>query len=136
MILSIKKGKAMKKILSLILTLSFVLILVGCGNSSIDIIKKDGKKYIVLPESKQEVHCYEMYEAYLDEVDAGLLKAAEKKITKEALEYADKVVFGLVESDGELFLYTEVIVELDPSETTDEECGDHEHKMFKERITK
>ena len=114
-----------------------MLSLAACGDSSADIVKKkDGKTYIVLPESKQEVHCYEMYEAYLDEVDAGLLKAAEKKITKEALEYADKVVFGLVESDGELFLYTEVIVELDESETTDDICGDHEHKMFQERITK
>ena len=127
----------MRKIISIILAVIFLLTLVGC-NTVMDeyLTKKNGETYLVLPDSKAEVHFPNGYEKYLEKIDMELLKAAEKKIRDEALEYTDEVVFILQDEEGELYLYTEIIVELDPSETTDEECGDHEHKIFKERITK
>ena len=115
-----------------------MLSLAACGDSSADIIKKkDGKTYIVLPDSKQEIACYDYCEVYLDEVDAELLKAAEKKISEDVSEYDDDVMFDITAEDGELYLYSEVIVYVDESETSDDLCGgDHIHKVFKERITK
>ncbi len=127
----------MKKVLSLILAVTFLLTLAGCNTSADGLFtKKDGKTYLVLPDSKAEVYFPDEYEKYSDEIDAELLKTAEKKIRDEASEYTDDIKFNLQDYDDELYLYTEFIVELDPSETTDDECGDHNHMTYRERITK
>ena len=129
----------MKKALVLILSLMLMLPLAGCGDDTHDFaVKEGGMTYLVLPESKERVELPDYYAERIGEVDAELLKTAEKNVREEAAEYmeADEIRFQVSEYDGELYLCVEHILYVDESEQSDELCGgDHVHKIFKGIIT-
>lgn len=109
--------------------------------------EEDGDQYLVLPVSGQRVMIWDNQKPYVKDIDGNLLKAAEEKITEEVSGYSDNGGFDLQVYEGYLCLYVEVIVKLDPPvpdisvDGTEEHemqgCGiDHEHRFFRERITK
>jgi tetrahydromethanopterin S-methyltransferase subunit A len=107
-------------------------------NISDYITETDNKKYIVLPKSKVKVHIQEEYITYVDKIDVDLLISAEEKISKQIKEYSNKSGLYLDVWEDYLCLSAEVIVELEP-DLVEGESGaifDHEHKFFRERITK
>ena len=109
--------------------------------------EEDGDQYLVLPVSGQRVMIWDNQKPYVKDIDGNLLKAAEEKITEEVSGYSDNGGFDLQVYEGYLCLYVEVIVKLDPpapdisvdgtEEYEMQGCGiDHEHRFFRERITK
>ncbi|MBE6548146.1 MAG: hypothetical protein E7667_04630 [Ruminococcaceae bacterium] len=143
----------MKKCLTIVLVCLFVLSLSGCNthqkrkqNSSYSpsenyLIEEQGKQYIILPVSKEKVIVDDHYYKYLDDIDFDMLKEAEIKISKDISQYPDNSGFHLAVIEGYLCLSVEIIVDIELPENTESEveagCGiDHEHKFFRERITK
>ena len=126
----------MKKFLVAILALICLFSFVGCGQNDISkyLKKKDGEQYLILPVSKEEIWVYnDELIPYLNDIDLGLLKKAENKLTAKAAQYGDKPSFHLYIVDGYLCLRIEIIVHF---EERDENGMDHEHLFFSERITK
>ena len=123
----------MKKFFAIFFIFLFLLSGVGCNGVSDYLTEENGQQYLILPTSKQKVTVYEEHMPYLEKIDADLLKAAEEKITEEVARYTEDVEhFYLQKEDGHLLLCVEVIVDVEnPTSFTD-----HEHKFFKERITK
>ncbi len=131
----------MKKISVLLLTLC--LFLSAC--SAVRTTKEDGKSYLILPVSGEKVEIDDDYASYVKDINADLLKAAEEKISEKISLYPEKSDFYLETYDGYLCLCVEVIVKIPPpapsvdgtEEYEMQGCGiDHEHKFFRERITK
>lgn len=102
------------------------------------LVEEDGQQYLILPVSKERVKIWDEQTQYLDDIDLDLLKAAEERISREISQYSQNSGFYLQIEEGVLFLYAEVIVDITPPSGTDGGgCGvDHEHRFFKERITK
>lgn len=103
--------------------------------------EKNGKLYLVLPISKFEVSIRDEYKQYLDKIDPDLLEKAESKISAQVQQYEKKSAFYLSQKNGDVYLSTEVIVQLDPPVTQpvgDDRyiSKDHEHKFFSEKISK
>lgn len=146
----------MKKYFAVFLIFVFVLSLAGCNShqpntqdtpstssvteSILDhLIEEDGEQYLILPISKKRVRVTSSHMQYLDEIDLNLLRTAEEKIRENIAQYTDNEgYFYLGDGNGYLSLCTEVIIDITPpSGTNDGGCGiDHEHKFFKERISK
>ena len=147
-----KEDMAMKKIIAILLLCVFAFTLFSCDvdlkiledqedeveeeNISEYIVEEDGNTYLILPISKQKIRIDKSEFKYLNSISFNLLKKAEKKITNEASEYGQKTGFYLSQEENNLYLCMEVIVEL-PSKIIDGyTVHDHEHKFFKEKITK
>ena len=137
----------MKKYFAVILIFVFVLLLAGCNShqqntqESISdyLIEENGEQYLILPISKKRVRVTSSHMQYLDEIDLNLLRTAEEKIRENIAQYTDNEgYFYLGDGNGYLSLCAEVIIDITPpSGTNDGGCGiDHEHKFFKERISK
>ena len=129
----------MKKILALVLVLILFISLVGCNK--LNLTEINDKQYLILPVSEQKIYIWDHYKEYLRKIDLDLLRAAEEKLIAETSQYTDDPHFALtVDDDGFLCLYVEVIIHFDPPATAESsEAGyehDHEHKFFRERITK
>ena len=141
----------------LLLLVSLALSLVGCtepkpgglGTSTAPVqtddpeeylIEEDGEQFLILPISKVKVRVRKEYAQYLNEIDYDLLRTAEETISAKVAQYSNHSGFYLQVDDGHLCLYTEVIVSIDPPESSEEGdsgCGiDHEHQFFCERISK
>lgn len=123
----------MKKFFAIFFIFLFLLSGVGCNGVSDYLTEENGQQYLILPTSKQKVRVDKRYKQHLENIDVDLLENAEEKITEEIAQYnKDREHFYLEEEDGHLLLCVEVIVNIeDPTSFTD-----HEHKFFKERITK
>lgn len=102
------------------------------------LIEEDGKQYLILPISKNKFIVEGKEAQYLDHIDFDLLKDAEKKIIEEMSQYPSPApVFFLTFDEGNLYLGAELIVDIDPPVPTESGCDiDHEHKFWRERITK
>jgi len=99
---------------------------------------EDGETYLILPLSGEKLWVREEEAKYLNKADGGLLEDAEEKINEEALKYTNNpsIHYEIYLKDEQLFLYGEIVVDIDPPEGG-EGCGiDHEHKRFLEKITK
>lgn len=106
------------------------------------IIEREGKQYLVLPLSGKELFIDSKHKYYLKFIDFQMLKSAEEKITNELSKYSgDTPAWYLEDSDGELFLAVEMIIDLEPPTCESGEyvgggCGiDHDHIFFREPIT-
>ena len=106
----------------------------------------DGQDYIlVLPISRNELRVSNEYVSHLPLVNDELLESAERKLTSSVSAYNDDFAFDLqIDQSGNLCLYVELIVAIDPPKTVMDEngdiigggCGiDHEHKFFSENIS-
>lgn len=142
----------MKRYIALFLIFAFVLSLVGChlsrsnmqtpsasGSGALNLIEKDNESYLVLPVSKQEVKIWGEQNEFLGDVDPDLLKAAEEKLESQTSHFSHRSDFFLEVYQGELCLCIEVILYIDSSAEKENGTGggiDHEHKFFRERITK
>ena len=132
----------MNKLVALALVLVCLLCLVGCNKSLEYTTDEKGRAYLVLPISKEQVRVRSEYEAYLNDIDYGMLKKAEEKITAQVSQYGSGSDFYLQLDNDYLCLYKEIIVNVDPPASEDGEyilggCGvDHKHLFFGERITK
>lgn len=148
----------MKKRISCILALVFILTLTGCsghqdsGQSTVStseetndvsdfITVEEDEHFLILPISKSKVSVWDEHTQYLDDIDLDLLKSAEEKLSGEISRYSNNSGFYLQLDEGYLCLAAEVIVQVqtDPSVSADNDeagCIDHEHKFFSERITK
>ena len=101
------------------------------------ITEENGHQILILPQSKNSVYIDEDDVELLHDVDIHLLKTAEKSIINQVAQYPDEPTFYLETSDDtQLFLCAEVIVDIDPAHAPSGGCEDHEHKFFKELITK
>lgn len=99
--------------------------------------EENGKQFLVLPRSKTKLLVHDSTKRYLDSIDLDLLKTAEEKMLGQLSQYTEEPFWDLEYYDGALCLYAEVIVDLKPSTADQGGCGiDHEHKIFREKITK
>lgn len=155
----------MKKRISCILALLFILTLTGCsgrqpgGQSASSapeetngisecILIEEGEHFLVLPISKSKVSVRDEYTRYLEDIDLDLLKSAEEIISDQISLYSENSGFYLQMDEGCLYLAVEVIKQIDPPtidpSTVEVEGGyevsgcniDHEHIFFSERISK
>ncbi len=135
----------MKRYLALIILLVLAFSLTACSaihlNKADDIsnyISEENERlWLILPISKFSVHVDEDFIDLLYDTDVNVLKNAEKSIIDQVSHYPDKPSFYLEESDDKrLYLCAEVIVDIDPAYAPSGGCEDHEHKFFKELITK
>ena len=104
-------------------------------------VVEDEETYLILPLSREKLWVREEEVKYLNKADGGLLEAAEEKINEEALKYTNNpsIHYEIHLKDEQLFLYGEIVVDIDPPEGGEAAggCGiDHEHKRFLEKITK
>lgn len=104
-------------------------------------VVEDGETYLILPLSREKLWVREEEVKYLNKADGGLLEAAEEKINEEALKYTNNpsIHYEIHLKDEQLFLYGEIVVDIDPPEGGEAAggCGiDHEHMRFLEKITK
>lgn len=107
---------------------------------------ENGKRYLVLPISKQKVRIRSDHESKLEQIDRDMLKAAEQMITDDLSAYTDAPVFYLeINGEGHLCLAAECIVDINPPNVVTDENGyeytkgcniDHKHVFLLERITK
>ena len=109
------------------------------NNISEYLTEEGNDQYLILPVSKSKVRVSDLHTQYLYDIDLNLLRTSEEKINGIISQYPKNSGFYVQYYDGYLRLCTEVIVEIDPPESTDISggCGiDHEHKYFDEPITK
>lgn len=135
----------MKRYSALILLLVLTLSLTACSAVYISraddisnyITEEDGHHALILPQSKNSIYIDEDDVDLLSDVDINLLKTAEKTILNQVEQYPNEPYFYLETSDDmHLCLCAEVIVDIDPAHAPSSGCEDHEHKFFKEQITK
>ena len=147
----------MKKYLAIILTLVCMLMLIGCNapqtsNTTVtteateapkvrDIndylqlaTNREEKQYLILPLSGKTVEIKGECLPYIKNIDVDLLEEAERKIQNAVEEYSQEPKFRLKVRGGELYLYDEIIVQVDPFTSSD--GSDHKHLFFIEKITK
>ena len=108
--------------------------------------EEEGKQYLILPISKSKVRIRNEHKSYLENIDIELLKTAEETITDKMSAYIDIPRFDLqIDSAGDLCLYVEWIVDINPPNVVTSENGeiidsgcniDHRHIFFSERIAK
>ena len=116
------------------------------GDISEYLVEDNGKHYLILPISGTRLHIWDDYVSYLENIDIGLLTAAEEVINNKTSAYAESPGLFVEEyGSGELYLCAEWIVDIDPpniettenGEVIENGCGiDHDHIFYKERITK
>ncbi len=135
----------MRRYLSSIILLIILFSLAACSTIHLNeaddisnyIIEENEHQRLILPISKFPVHIDEDFIDLLCDIDVNMLKNAEKSIIDQVSHYLDKPYFYLEASeDKRLYLGAEVIVDIDPAYAPSGGCEDHEHKFFKEPITK
>jgi hypothetical protein len=148
----------MKKYLVIILTLVCMLALVGCNTPQTsdttvttettaateatrninDYLTVDqggrGKQWLRLPISGRLVEVHGKHLPFIKNIDVDLLEEAEQRINSGISKYSQRPNFHLELRGQELYLYVEIIVDIDPTESPD--GLDHEHVIFMEKITK
>lgn len=142
----------MKRLLIFVFALSLAVSLIsGCAEENppadsgsgtdtnadtpVCLTEEDGTYFITLPVSGEKVAVYPEQKQYVSQIDTELLLTAERSLTEQVSEYDNNSGFYLQVDDGALYLYVEVIVQLDYT-GNEGGCGfDHDHKFFKERIT-
>ena len=146
----------MKKYLAIILTLVCMLALVGCNAPQTsattittgtteapkrninDYLTVDqggrGKQWLILPISGKTVEVHGKHLPYIKNIDVDLLEEAEQRINSGISKYSQRPHFHLELRGQELYLYVEIIVDVDPTESPD--GLDHKHVIFTEKITK
>lgn len=133
----------MKRIIACMLAVLCALLWTGCndaGNAAVT--QRDGKTYVVLPVSGEELVVPEDCAPYAERIDGALLRAAEEAIAQEIAAYPENSGFYVGKDDeGHLLLCVEAIAPIERVPETGEDvvdggCGiDHEHRLFSERIT-
>ena len=129
----------MKKIIALLLACLALLFLVGCDEEEpIYVTELDGRQYITLPSSGEQIRVADAYVEHLEKLDVEMLKQAEEKLGEQLSAYEGEPSFYLsLDEDGKLCLCAEVIVKIDPPEvSTGGAVKDHKHEIFKENITR
>ena len=98
------------------------------------LIQEDGRQYLILPVSGYKMRYDREYEKYLEQIDFDTLKTAEENLNSKIQKYKAAPCFWLqVDEDG-LYLGVELIVKADPPGSG--ACIDHDHIMYKEKLTK
>ena len=125
----------MKKLLSVVLVLSFCLCLGGCvlprdSGTQNCISGNPGSYVITLPKTGQTIDVGADEEIYLEKVTDKLVADAEKVILEKCDEDER---FYLRAQNGYLYLCVEVIVEKEP---VGEDLSDHEHVFHIEKISR
>ena len=117
------------------------------------LVERDGRLYLILPISHQDVLILDSQQMYLERIDLDMLQSAEEKLLDQMDDYQkkDKPHFSIGHHDGQIWLCAELIIYLDPrpvptgQTSTDPTaftppqsgCGiDHDHKIFREPISK
>ncbi len=140
----------MKKYIVCVLLLMLLLCLIACNKQknstpsdsndiSNYIIVEDEESFLVMPISQQKVWIRDKQKKYINNIDVDLLRTAEEKLNNELSQYGRAHGFYLsIDNEGYICLETEVIVELETNASQSERgCNiDHQHKFYRERISK